>query len=78
MSQYKAIRDEGVFPNYCLPIGSDWGGNLILLSLGETDYGSIYFWDHEQGWDEAGSLEPDYSHCYFVAKSFTEMLDLLH
>ena len=78
LSQYLSIRGEGVFPNYCLPIGSDYGGNLILLSLGEEDYGHIYFWDHEQGWDEAGSLEPDYSHCYFVAKSFTELIDSLH
>jgi hypothetical protein len=78
LSQYLFFRGEGVFPDYCLPIGSDYGGNLLLLSLGEKDYGHIYLWDHEEGWDEAGSLEPDYSHCYFVAKSFTELIDSLH
>ena len=48
------------------------------IPLGETDYGHIYFWDHEEGWGEAGSLEPDYSHCYFIASSFTELIDSLH
>jgi hypothetical protein len=78
LSQYQFFRNEGVFPAHCLPIGSDDGGNLLLLSLGETDYGYIYFWEHELGWDEAGSLEPDYSHCYFVVSSFTELMNSLH
>jgi hypothetical protein len=78
LSQYLSLRGKGVFPDYCLPIGSDYGGNLLLLSLGETDYGCIYFWDHELGWDEVGSLEPDYSHCYHAANSFTELIDSLH
>ena|GEM_PF-775024 len=78
LSQYRFLHTEGVFPHYCLPIGSDYGGNLILLSLGESDYGYIYFWDHELGWSESGSLAPDYSHCYFVARSFTELMDSLH
>ena len=78
LSQYLVIRGEGVFPDYCLPIGSDYGGNLILLSLGERDYGHIYYWEHELGWGEAGSLEPDYSHCYHAANSFTELIDSLH
>ena len=78
LSQYLSIRGEGVFPDYCLPIGSDYGGNLILLSLGGGDYGHIYYWDHELGWGEAGSLEPDYSHCYHAANSFTELINSLH
>jgi hypothetical protein len=78
LSQYKFFKEKGVFPDYCLPIGSDWGGNLVLMSLGNADYGYIYYWDHELGWDEAGSLEPDYSNCYFVANSFTELIDSLH
>ena len=77
LSQYKFYRNEKVFPEYFFPIGSDVGGGLVILSLGDTDYGHIYYWDHEEGWDEAGSLEPDYSHCYFVAKSFTEFIDSL-
>jgi SMI1-KNR4 cell-wall len=38
----------GRFPSGCFPISGDAFGNLILLSVRDADYGSIYFWDHER------------------------------
>ena len=39
-------------PAGMLPIASDIGGNLILLSLRTSDYGEVFFWDHEQESDD--------------------------
>lgn len=39
-------------PDFFLPIASDGMGNLILLSLEKKRFGKIYFWNHENEWDE--------------------------
>lgn len=37
----------GRVPDWLLPVARDEGGNLFALSLRDTDYGSVWFWDHE-------------------------------
>lgn len=62
-------------PTNTLPIARDPGGNLFLMSIRGDDYGSVYFWDHEEEVYE--DEEPDYSNMTLVAKSFTELVNNL-
>jgi cell wall assembly regulator SMI1 len=39
-------------PEWLLPVAEDVYGNLFALSLRETDFGSVWFWDHEEEADE--------------------------
>lgn len=57
---------------HILPIAHDDGGNQICISIGDNDYGYIYFWDHEKETDE-----PGYDNMYLIANSFNEFLDSL-
>jgi hypothetical protein len=38
---------EGRMPAHLLPLASDPGGNLFVLSVGQNDYGKVYYWDHD-------------------------------
>ncbi len=42
----------GRIPDWLLPVARDEGGNLFALSLRQTDFGSVWFWDHEYEADE--------------------------
>lgn len=39
-------------PPWLLPVAQDEYGNLFALSLREQDFGSVWFWDHEEEADE--------------------------
>lgn len=56
--------------SHVFPIAYDDGGNQICISIGDKDYGKIYFWDHEEESDE-----PDYENMYLIANSFNEFLE---
>jgi hypothetical protein len=45
---YKIKIFDGRIPDGMLPIGSDPGGNLILMCLKGKNREKIYFWDHEK------------------------------
>jgi hypothetical protein len=55
-------------PPHMLPIAHAECGNLICLSLGGSDSGSVYYWDHELEADEGE--EPTYANLSHVADSF--------
>jgi hypothetical protein len=61
-------------PTHILPIALDPGGNLICISCGAEDKGSIYFWDHENEVNYDETTDADYSNLYFVAKSLNELI----
>jgi len=63
-------------PDHCITIGTDPGGNQICLSLGESNYGYIYFWDHEEECDEGEHA--DYSNIGLISKSFHDLLSSLY
>ena len=42
---YELYRNR--MPEKCVPIADPDFGNQICISLGEENYGKIYFWDHE-------------------------------
>jgi hypothetical protein len=62
-------------PPDVLPIGLDPFGNFICLGVSGPNRGKVYWWFHEEEADE-GEL-PGYDNIYFVAHSFTELLDNL-
>lgn len=51
-----------MLPSHYLPIGESPGGNLYCLSLRSEDFGSVYFWDHDEAnydgepWEENMTL----------------------
>ncbi len=67
--------DEKRMPTQIIPIANDGLGNLICISCGESDFGKVYFWDHEREVDYASSDDNDYSNLYLIADSFDEFLD---
>lgn len=66
---------RGRYPPEYLPFGEDAGGNLVLIKLGDDDFGSIHFWDHEE---EADAGEPaTYRNLTRLSDSFTAFLEEL-
>jgi hypothetical protein len=64
---------EGRIPAGFFPMGCDPFGNVLLLAVGSTDYGSVWFWDHE-----GEREEPDFSNMSRVASSFPDFIGMLH
>jgi hypothetical protein len=62
-------------PPELLPVGSDVFGNLICLAILGPNRGKVYWWFHEEEADEGES--PSYDNVYFVADSFTDLLNSL-
>ncbi|UYZ63417.1 SMI1/KNR4 family protein [Hymenobacter weizhouensis] len=66
---------EGRIPSWYMPIGTDSGGNLYIMSLYKKNKGVIAFWRHEEEAEENGS---DYfENLTHIADSFTEFVHLL-
>lgn len=66
---------EGRIPSWYMPIGTDSGGNLYIMSLYEENKGVIALWWHE---DEAPTNGSDYfDNLTPVADSFSEFAALL-
>lgn len=64
--------NRGRMPSNIIPIGTDPGGNQVCLSVSGSDYGAIYFWDHEEVNNEEG---PNYDNLYLLAPNFTAFLN---
>ena len=64
---------KGRIPNDTVSIAYDPGGNLVLLGVGERNYGKVFVW--MQGYE---TEEADYSNVGLVANSFNEFLDSLY
>ena len=79
-------RYQDRMPNKFLPIADDGLGNQICISLNDEAYGYIYWWDHENEWDEddykddTGENMPEdakFQNVYLVATSFHDFLSKL-
>jgi hypothetical protein len=67
---------HGRLPQNTLPIASDPGGNLFLISLRAETYGQIWFWDHEnEAEEDAGEY---FGNIIKTADSFTGFIDNLY
>jgi hypothetical protein len=51
----KTYKDR--MPDTIIPIGDDGGGNQICLGIKGTERGSVFYWDHDNEWDEDDYLE---------------------
>ena len=58
---------DGRLPSGYIPIGDAEGGNLVCLSIGADDYGSVWFWDHE--------FEVPTESLVLLARTFDQFLD---
>jgi len=67
--------EEQRLPSHMLPIAHDPGGNLICISCGTTDYGSVYFWDHEKEVNYKLFSDNSYFNLYLIAKSLLKFFD---
>lgn len=61
---------RGRWPTRFLSIAIGDCGDRFCLSLGPPDYGSVYFWNHEQ--ESEDDEEPTELNLYYLAESFTE------
>ena len=77
---------SGRMPESIIPIGGDGGGNQICLGINGTERGKVYYWDHENEWDEEDYLEdygepmpPEvkFQNLHLVAESFEDFLNRL-
>jgi hypothetical protein len=68
---------KDILPEGFIIIGSDPGGNQILIGLAGENRGKIYFWDHEQQPDDRLPALEDYRNIHFVANSFEEFITSL-
>lgn len=66
-------------PRHFVPFASDPGGNQLCLSVREKDYGTIYFWAHEEeeDYEEDDGTADTYPGIYVVARNFTDFLEQL-
>jgi hypothetical protein len=64
-------------PPDLLPIASDSFGNVICVGIRGKRRRRIYFWDHEDEFDDNGQGRQDYGNVYLLADSFDEFLGKL-
>lgn len=66
---------RGRVPPWGIPIGCDQGGNVLVMSLRDEDFGAVFFWDHEkeEEYVDAGGDGP----LPRIAGSFSEFVDSL-
>ena len=73
--KYETYSLANRLPKNILPIACDPGGNIVAMSIDGDDYGSVYFWDHEQeGLSEESS---SYSSLLKVTNSFKDFTSIL-
>ena len=61
-------------PKGVISIGSDPGGNLILINLIN---GKIYFWDHENVPNDTDKRIDEFHNVYFLSNSFNQFINSL-
>ena len=62
-------------PSWLVPVADDAYGNLYAVSLRPSDFGSVWFWDHEEEADEG--QPPSEENISFKAGSWTAFLERL-
>ncbi len=64
--------DDGVIPEWLIPFAEEDGGNLFCFSVRESDFGAIYYYDHEFEYGE----DPE-EHITWLAESITAFISAL-
>jgi len=71
--RYVAEEYAAVLPSPLLPIGRDYGDNVVCLATIGTDEGSLYLWESE--FYEPALPPEDQTNLIWVAPSFEEFLN---
>jgi hypothetical protein len=66
----------GRMPPHLLPFACDQFGNQLCLSLGSSDNGAVYFWNHERE-PMPDDGPPSFDNLSLVAAGFDAFLELL-
>lgn len=64
--------DDNVIPDWLIPFAEEGGGNLFCFSVRESDFGAIYYYDHEFEYGE----DPE-EHITWLAESITAFINAL-
>ncbi len=80
--EHSNLEKECVFflhrlPPGLIPIATEACGNLVCLGITGKRQGKVYFWDHEDEFDEHGEGRQDYGNVYLIADSVGEFLNKL-
>lgn len=62
--------DDGVIPDWLIPFAEEDGGNLFCFSVRESDFGAIYYYNHEFEYGE----DPE-EHVTCLAESITVFIN---
>jgi hypothetical protein len=77
---------QGRMPDTIIPIADDGGGNQICLGIKGNERGKVYYWDHDNEWDEEDYLEDHgkpmppavkFQNVHLVAESFEDFIQRL-
>jgi hypothetical protein len=77
---------KGRMPETMIPIGDDGCGDQICLGIKAKERGKVYYWDHENEWDEEDYLEEEgkpmppevkFQNVNLVAESFADFIQRL-
>ena len=72
-ARYKALVDTEQIPINLLPIADDTYGNIIFICIAGTDFGKVFFGDHELEVPGTGYLVMS-----LIADSFSSFLEKLY
>ena len=64
--------DDDVIPDWLIPFAEEDGGNLFCFSVRESDFGAIYYYDHEFEYGE----DPE-EHITWLSESITAFINAL-
>ena len=64
--------DDDVIPDWLIPFAEEDWGNLFCFSVRESDFGAIYYYDHEFEYGE----DPE-EHITWLAESITAFINAL-
>lgn len=69
--------EEKRLPNLYIPIAEDDLGNLICISCNESNYGFIYFWDHENECESEDNIADYMDNMFLLSESFNKFINSL-
>ena len=64
--------DDDVIPDWLIPFAEEDGGNLFCFSVRESDFGAIYYYDHEFEYGE----DPE-EHITWLSEAITAFINAL-
>ncbi len=76
LEEIQGITQAELIPENLIPIATEPGDDRLVLSVGGSDYGKIYYWAWEE--EPKRNHKPSYKYIRLVANSFDELLALLY